>query len=306
MANTETSLTVGGEPDNRPRGCDVYQIVTDRIVELLEKGTVPWHKPWASDDRLPMNLVSGKQYRGINVFLLHVAGYGSPYWLTFNQINARGGHVRKGEKSSIAVFYKTWEIDDKETGEKKQIPVLRYYRVFNVEQCEGIDYPKPEQRTSDFNPIDECERIVAGMPNPPTITHNETRAFYRRSDDRVNLPPRESFDCEPEYYSTAFHELAHATGHESRLNRVSKDDQHAFGSGSYAREELVAEMSASFLCGSARIENRTLDNSAAYIAAWLERLKSDRKLVVQAASAAHRAADWILGRLPSDHVSSAA
>lgn len=293
----EQQLTASAEPESA-RGCDVYQIVTNRIIELLEQGTVPWHKPWTSDDRLPINLISGKAYRGINTFLLHVAGYGSPYWLTFNQAKARGGNIRKGEKSSIAVFYKTWEVKDKATGETKRLPVLRYYRVFNVTQCENIEYPKLETRALAFNPIEACERIVSNMPNPPALTHIEARAYYQRIADKVNLPPRESFDSEPEYYSTAFHELTHATGHESRLNRLSKDNkEHAFGSGSYGKEELIAEMGSSFLCGHAGIENRTLDNSAAYIAGWLQKLKDDRKLVIQAASSAHKAADYILGKL---------
>jgi antirestriction protein ArdC len=287
MSNTQQA--------ERREGCDVYQIITDRIINLLEQGTVPWHKAWSSDDRLPMNLCSGKPYRGINVFLLHVTGYGSPYWLTLKQANERGGHIRKGEKSSIAVFWKQYEIQDKETGEKRTVPVLRFYRVFNVEQCEGIDYPKPEPRTLNFNPIEGCERIVSDMPNPPTIQHVEARAYYRRATDTVNLPARESFDNEAEYYSTAFHELTHATGHETRLGRLQKSESN-FGAGSYAKEELIAEMGAAFLCGTAGIENKTIDNSAAYIAGWLERLKNDRKLVVQSASAAHKAADYILGK----------
>jgi antirestriction protein ArdC len=279
----------------RRGGCDVYQIVTDRIIQLLEQGTVPWHKAWSSDDRLPMNLCSGKPYRGVNVFLLHVAGYGLPHWLTLKQANERGGRIRPGEKSSIAVFWKSYELEDKNTGEKKTVPVLRYYRVFNVEQCEGIDYPKSEPRMLSFNPIEACERLVSGMPNPPKIQHIEARAYYRRATDTVNLPPRESFENEPEYYSTAFHELTHATGHESRLGRMQKGESN-FGTGSYAKEELIAEMGAAFLCWTAGIENKTIDNSAAYIAGWPERLKNNRKLVVQAASAAHKAADYILGK----------
>jgi len=205
------------------------------------------------------------------------------------------GRIRAGEKSSIAVFWKQYEVEDKETGEKKTVPILRYYCVFNVEQCESIDYPKPEPRTPNFNPIEACERIVSEMPNPPTMQHLEARAFYRRASDMVNLPARESFDNEPEYYSTAFHELTHATGHETRLGRMQHSESN-FATGSYAKEELIAEMGAAFLCGRAGIENKTIDNSAAYVAGWLERLKNDRKLVVQAASAAHKAADYILGK----------
>src|SRR5262249_48679820 len=159
MTNTDTTRN-----DNDLRGqngSDVYQIVTDRVISLLEAGTVPWRKPWASDDRWPMNLVSRKPYHGINVFLLHAAGFGSPYWLTLKQANKRGGRIRANEKSSIAVFWTLYETTDKKTGEKETVPLIRSYRVFNVEQCEGINYPKPKPRTGEFNPIEAAERIVA-------------------------------------------------------------------------------------------------------------------------------------------------
>ncbi len=273
---------------------DVYQIVTDRVITLLEQGTVPWHKSWSGGDEFPRNLISGKAYRGINVWLLGCAGYASPYWLSYKQAQDKGGQVRKGEKSSLAVFWKQLKVEDKATKEEKTVRLLRYYRVFNVEQCDGIEYQKPEVKTPDFNPISECERIVSEMPNAPTIEHKEARAWYSRKLDKVNLPARETFDGEPEYYSTLFHELAHSTGHESRLGRL-QDENSAFGSSVYAKEELIAEMSAAYLCATGGIVNRTIDNSAAYIASWLKRLKDDRKLVVQAAGAAHRASDYILG-----------
>jgi antirestriction protein ArdC len=302
--NTKTQTKAEATNETRK---DVYSIVTDKILAELERGVVPWRKPWASDERFPMNLASGKEYRGINLILLHFAGYASPYWLTFNQINERGGRIRKGEKSTLVTFFKTY-LKDKATGKSikgkpenpencDSIRVLRYYLVWNVEQCEGIDYPKPEQRSIDFNPIAEAESIIAAMPKLPVITHNESRAYYRTTTDTVNLPKHETFENPQEYYSTAFHELTHATGHASRLNRFSKDEtSHAFGSGSYAREELIAELGASFLSARAGILHRTLDNSAAYISSWIKRLKDDRKLIVQAASKANRAADYILGK----------
>lgn len=280
-------------PESREK-FDVYQIVTDRIIELLEAGTVPWNKPWKGNDQFPMNLVSKKLYRGVNIWMLHCAGFGSPYWVSYKQARDLGGFVKAGEKSSIAVFWKRFETKDKTTGEKKFIPLLRYYRVFNVEQCDGLNYPKPEgQAPLAFNPIETCESIVAGMPNPPTIRHGEARAYYRPAADVVNMPAKEIFDAETSYYATLLHELAHATGHESRLNRKLEENE-GFGSSKYAKEELIAEMASSFLCGKAGIVNSIIDNSAAYIANWLQVLKNDRKLVVQAAGAAHRAADHIL------------
>ena len=275
----------------------VYQIVTDRIVSLLESGTVPWRKPWAGPANEPKNLQSGKAYRGINVFLLSAVGFGSPYWLTFKQASARGGHVRKGEHGSLVVFYKDWDTGKRDDdGRPVVLPVLRYYRVWNVEQCDGVEYPSIDVPTLDFRPIDRCERVVADMPRAPKIVQGEARAWYQPTADVVNMPQPELFRSVEEYYSTLFHELTHSTGHKSRLDRPGVAQVQPFGSAVYSREELIAECGAAFLCGHCSIEAATLDNSAAYIAGWLAKLRSDRKLVVQAASQAQRAADWILDR----------
>jgi len=273
---------------------DVYQIVTDRIIGMLEDGVVPWNKPWATGSDAPMNLVSKKAYRGVNVWLLSCAGFSSPYWVSYKQATELGGQVRKGEKSTPVVYWKMFETIDKDTKEKKVIPMLRYYNVFNVSQCDGLNIPVTDEPQITFNPIEEAEKIVANMQKKPVITHSEQSAYYRRDSDIVNMPQKETFKGEAEYYSTLFHELTHATGHESRLGRfqnvVSK-----FGDTNYAKEELVAEMGASYLCGVAGIVDRTIDNSAAYIASWLKRLKDDKKLVVSAAGKAHAACDYILG-----------
>jgi antirestriction protein ArdC len=290
---------------------NVYDIVTQKMIERLEAGTVPWRKPWASDGRPPMNLVSGKAYTGVNSWLLNVAGYGSPYWLTINQANERGATLRDGERYSIAVFTKQWTPKEPrigapvdKDGKPKALRVLRYYRVYNAEQFTGLDYPRPQARALDFNPIEACETIVASMPAPPTLQHVEARAYYQRRNDLVNIPPRESFEAEPEYYSTLFHELVHSTGHETRLARAQEATSKM--DGAYAREELVAELGGAYLCNHAGIAHRTLANSAAYCASWIARLKGDSKLIVQAASRASKAANWILGELPDDkgHVES--
>lgn len=277
----------------------VYDIITERVLGLLQQGKVPWHKPWVSrGSSFPKNLHSGKAYQGLNIFLLHAAEFASPYWLTFNQALERGGCVRKGEKAMPVVFWKWLEPDahQKAAGQKR-IPMLRYYSVFNVEQCDGIEYPKPEVKTFEFTPIEQAERIVAGMPKAPVIKIGGDKAFYRPSTDLVGMPPHDRFERPEGFYDTLFHELTHATGHESRLNRkgvADKGEHSQFGSDPYAREELVAEMGAAFLCGTCGIVDRTIDNSAAYIGSWLERLKSDSKLVVTAAAQAQRAADYIL------------
>ena len=274
----------------------VYEIVTQRILESLENGEIPWHKPWkaAWNVRMPHNLVSKKAYRGINVFLLAFAPFDSPYWLTFNQCRKLGGKVKKGEKSRLVVFWKVYdkEVETDDGSEMQKRFVLRYYNVFNTEQCEDLDLSKVQNDTDqiDFNPIEECEEIVNNMPNLPTIRHQGSSAYYRRSEDLVNMPPKNSFDSEENYYNTKFHELAHSTQHESRLNRPDEED-HA-----YSKEELVAEMTAAMLCGMAGIETKVIDNSAAYIQHWSKAFKDNVKLVVEAAQKAQKAADYILNK----------
>lgn len=282
---------------------DLYQEVTDRIVEMLEQGVAPWRSPimGAGTAGHPRNLITGKPYRGVNVFLLAFTawsqGYGSACWLTFNQAKAKGGMVRKGEKSTMIVFWKQYETEDRETGEAKTVPVLRYYRVFNAEQCDGIEIPDASTFESmEFAPLDVCEQIVAGYPNAPTIEHGGTRAFYRPSTDTVRMPEPERFTAGEEYYATLFHELAHSTGHSSRLDRGLDIEPACFGSPDYCREELIAEMAACFLSAEAGIAPATLPNAAAYLQGWLIRLKQDKKLVIQAAGAGQKAADWILAR----------
>ncbi len=278
---------------------DAYQMITDRVIALLEQGNIPWQKPWQSGDLMPRNLISKREYRGVNVFLLHAMSYESPFWLTFNQAKELGGNVKRGEKACPVVFWK-W-LDVVEEGEAKRVPFLRYYSVFNVSQCEGISQdkiPSPSGSTREHSPIAEAERIVDAMPKRPVIKPGLDRAYYSPSGDFVGMPAPESFRSAEDFHSVLFHELTHATGHESRLNRkgVSGTDGEwsAFGSTPYAKEELVAEMGAAFLCGQAGIVERTLNNSAAYVASWLERLKDDRKLVVHAAAQAQKAADFIL------------
>ena len=236
-----------------PTRKDVYDIITSRIVELLDKGVVPWRQTWRGGRAgKPKNLASGKDYRGVNTFLLHcasiAAGYESPYWLTFKQAQERGGHVKQGEHGMPVVFW-NWvekEKTDSQTGATttEEIPFLRYYTVFNVEQCEDIDYPKPDTQSNplDFKPIAECDAVVAGFTDKPTIEHDgHGRAFYRPSSDTVHLPDKGRFDSEQAYYATLFHELTHSTGHESRLGRQI-EKQAAFGSLDYGKEELIAEM----------------------------------------------------------------
>jgi antirestriction protein ArdC len=271
----------------------VYEIVTEKIIAALESGTVPWHKPWKAG--IARNAVTNRPYSGINALLLGLSPYSDPRWLTYKQAEAKGGHVRKGEKSTLVIFWKqntiTQENDDGELTEK-QLPMLRYYLVWNVEQCDGLDLPPLETKQIDV--IAQAEAIVASMPQPPQINFDGgAKAYYRPDNDSVHLPGRNSFDSSEEYYSTLFHELTHSTGHETRLNRPTFTEVVPFGSETYSKEELVAEFGAAFLCAHSGIEN-TINNSAAYIKGWLKKLQSDPKLAILAASQGQKAATYIL------------
>ena len=296
---------------------DIYETVTDRILDALDKGTVPWRNPIkGSGPQGPLrNLVSQKAYRGINVFLLAMSqwakGYESSQWLTFKQAKAKQAQVRKGEKSSLVVFWK--KLDPKPDANKrpgeissddlKERFVLRYYNVFNAEQCDGLDLGdlavgKDDIPGVEHEPIDAAERIVAGYApggNGPRIEQRGGRASYSPVNDLVQIPGAERFATPESYYATLFHELAHSTGHSSRLDRGLDTKLAPFGSADYSKEELVAEMGAAFLAAAAGISPPTLDQSAAYIDGWRKKLKGDKKLVIQAAGAGQRAADHILG-----------
>jgi len=258
---------------------DIYAIVTDKIINLLECGVVPWRRPWTSAG-LPRNLVSKKPYRGINHFLLSASKYVSPFWLTMRQANELGGHIRKGEESTVVVFWKvedarqsTENLDNKETdGKTRRRFLLRYYRVFNLEQCElpqAVLDKLPKVETQEHDPIEAAERIIAGMPNPPEIQYAGSKAFYSPIADRITLPPRELFTSAEEFYATALHETVHSSGSQKRLAREGICEATPFGSAVYSKEELCAEMGAAFLCAEAGISNAVIDNQAAYVAGWL-------------------------------------
>jgi len=289
---------------------DVYTRITQRIIDQLEEGTVPWQKPWRIS--LPKNFVSKKTYRGINLLMLAFAGYSSSCWATFKQIKRAGGSVNKGEKATPVVYWnwvpskRSRNVEDKKEpsaaneepkghSAEVHVPFLRYYHVFNLEQTSGIDLPEEEQET-EFEPIKACEKLVSGMPDQPPINFDGGgRAFYRPITDSVHLPRPSSFKSAEEYYSCLFHELIHSTGHKTRLARDGVVGNNHFGTEKYSKEELVAEIGASFLSGMSGIEKATIDNSASYISGWLKALKDDRKLVVVAAAQSQKAVDYIKG-----------
>lgn len=286
-------------------GSKAYEVVTERVVELLEKGTVPWRQPWRGRDGAPRNALSKRDYRGGNAFLLGCLNYDDPRFVTFKQALELGGHVRKGERGWPVVYVQPADKDKQaESGGKRGHFLMRYSTVFNVGQCEALEKLEPWARADDrhdHDPIEAADAIARGYApgdgtTGPEIASGRAMACYVPVADRVEMPAPHRFGQAEEYYSTLFHELAHSTGHAKRLARQGITDQAAFASHSYSREELVAEVTACFLCSEAGIAAATLDNSASYIGHWVKVLRGNPKLVLEAASAAQKAADMVLGR----------
>jgi len=278
---------------------DIYQDITDRFIEQLKKGTVPWQKPWISCVR---NVVSRKPYRGINAFTLGMTDRTSPFWLTFKQALDLGGHVKKGEKSLPVIYYKILDKRDgtgnpviREDGRPARIPFVRWADVFNLDQTEGIKAPRIEVGQSLAQPLEKAATIVENAKLCP-IHHAGFAAIYSPKEDEIRLPAPTTFRSMEDYYQTLFHEMTHATGHESRLNREGITQPIKFGSERYSKEELVAELGAAFLANEAGTLNQVqFDNSAAYLASWVQKFENDPKMIISAASLAQRSADYVLG-----------
>jgi antirestriction protein ArdC len=282
----------------------VIEIVTDSIIEQLEKGVVPWERPWVGG--MPPTRVSCmKPYRGLNSIILSMTAidkeYPTNYWGSYKQWQQKKCPVRKGEKSTIVVFWKFFNTEvkvDERTGEEKVIdrpPLCRYYRVFNYAQTEmTLDDLEPQEAPDVVQVQQQAQDIIDNMPNPPAMKHVGSRAFYKPSADSVTLPPMKNFKSTEGYYSTAYHELAHATGHPTRCARFTPGvDVGMFGSKTYSKEELVAEITAATLCNMAGLDPAILKNQAAYIASWLSVLKDDRQFLVSAASQAQKAVEYM-------------
>lgn len=285
----------------------VYQLVTDRIIAELKKGNIPWKKPWTGIRSGAYSRSTGKPYSILNQMLLMKPGE----YLTYKQAQAAGGTIKKGEKSQIVVFWKPLEVtkeNDDGSSTKEMIPILKYYNVFHIDQCEGV---KPRFAQEDFrpvNPITEAEAVLSGYSERSgCIIRNERqdRAFYRPSSDCIVLPLHEQFPQIAEYYSTAFHEVTHSTGHASRLNRLNTSA--FFGSEDYSKEELIAEMGAAIMMNELGVETPdTFRNSAGYIQGWLKALKDDSRLIVSAAGKAEKAVRFILNLEDEQTASNAA
>ena len=269
---------------------NVYERITKQIIEQLKNGCVPWQKPWHVTS--PKNLLTGKAYRGINLLMLAFTDYECEYWATFQQIKKAGGTVQKGEHGTTIVYTNWFETEDEKTGDKKELPFLKQFTVFNLEQTNGIEIPKPTKTPQ--SKLERCEQILKTMPNQPEIKNDGgNAAYYRPTTDTIHLPPWSSFSSAEEYYSTLYHELIHATGHQSRLARPGIMEIDHFGSEKYSHEELIAEIGNAFLCGKTGIEKHTLENSTAYINGWLKKLQNNKRLIVIAAAQAQKAVDHI-------------
>ena len=296
--------------DTKQSGSDkIKQMITDRLIEGLKKALetgecAPWNMPWNSKTGgIPANFKSKKGYRGINRIILAMQRYESPTWLTYKQAQEKGGTVKKGEKATPVIFWQ-WlykdangkTVKDRKLAVKK-IPMLRYYSVFNIAQCEGIEDTWKAPVDADHEPIKEAQAMVEAMPNAPKIEHKEAQAYYRPSTDTVNMPRLGLFDSAESYHSTLFHELIHSTGHKTRLDREGITSATAmFGSEEYSKEELVAEMGAAMLCGICGLDNvKTEQNTISYLKSWIGRLKDDPSLAITAGGQAQKAVDYIEG-----------
>lgn len=280
---------------------EVYEIVTQNIIDRMDAGHIPWQRPWNGEIGLPRN-VAGRSYRGINVWILGAAGYQSPIWLTFNQARNLGGNVKRGEKATPIVFWKMLGRDVERpdgTLEPKLFPMMRYYSVFNLEQTENTGIKADTSSPfAEIKPLEHCEAIVHGYRDKPRIVeqiHSDRPPCYSPSLDLIDMPLRSQFNSIEQFYTALFHEMGHSTGHESRLYRATLT-KYACDNGSQNQEELVAEFCSGYLSATAGIMSDALtENKAAYIQSWLKTIKEDRKMLVIAAAQAQKACDYILG-----------
>lgn len=276
---------------------DVYQLITDRIIDKLDQGVIPWQKPW-TPSTIPKNLVSKKAYTGINLLLLACMGFDRNYFLTWNQVKNLGGKVKKGESSIPVIFWKWSEVVDEESGELKKTSMVRYYSVFNIDQCENMpdSVNDLEAGNDDVEESISAETIIKEMENKPKIEHKASKAFYAPKEDYINMPQKRRFKDTESYYATLFHELVHSTGHESRLNRKEIVELATNDHEMYSKEELVAEIGSCFLKSIAGIGQDHFDNNVAYINSWLKSLKDDKRMIIFASAQAQKAVNYILNR----------
>ena len=279
----------------------IYENITHRILNQLAAGQIPWRKTWKTG--LPKSLGTGREYRGVNILVLGGAAYTSRYWLTFREAQRHGGHVRKGERATPVVYWK-WHTPEElakraaQTGKDHLAPCVPFVSaVFNLEQVEGVARPEDDLRPRSEDRLQIADQMLDVMPDKPDIVHSLTaQPAYSPSLDRITLPHLSQFESGDEYYATLFHELVHSTGAPRRLNRFAEAEGDRVEK--YSFEELVAEFGAAFLCGFAGIQNADTDAlQASYIEGWARVFRQDSRVLVRAASAAQRAADYIRGKV---------
>lgn len=285
-------------------GIDVYGMVTDRIIGMLEQGIIPWHRPWTGAGRWAVKRTTGEPYSLLNQLLLGKPGE----YLTFLQCKKEGGHIKKGAKAKVVVFWKMLDkpmlhedrspmLDAEGRQMYGQIPFLQYSNVFHIDDCEGLEPESYTDERREFNPIEKAEAVIADYVKRSGIGffHEEQgQAYYSPAADKVVLPLKEQFTSEAGYYDTAFHELTHSTGHKTRLNRFGNSVM-AFRNETYSKEELVAELGSAAILHLLGIENEdTIRNNAAYIQNWIRALKNDKRLIVSAAGKADKAVSLIM------------
>ena len=277
---------------------DIYEIITARFIDQLKKGTVPWQKPWMG----VQNIVSKKPYRGINSLILGGSDFQSPYWLTFKQAHDLGGNIKKGEKATPVIYYKLFEKRDDHgnlvlgsNGRPTRIPFIRWSNAFNLDQTEGIEPPAQTATQEVVQPLDKAAKIVQEAKICP-IYHTGFAAVYSPGEDVIRMPAQKTFRSPESYYQTLFHEMTHSTGHASRLDREGVTLPIKFGSERYSKEELIAELGASYLSNEAGIVNEVqFESSAAYLGSWIEKFENDPKMIFTASSQAQTSTDFILG-----------
>ncbi len=289
---------------------DYYQIVTERVIALLEQGVPPWRKTWGTYG-LARNYASGHIYKGINMLMLNfVAPYDIPLYMSKKQIIDKGGHIKKGSKAEWVYFYGDYykdldgntvssdQVDSRtKAGEElKHIRFLKARPVYNVSCVEGIEIEVPTMPIRDNKSIDECENFLRSLnPKPDYYETDTDKAYYSKAKDHVRIPEMKYFDASEEFYCTLFHEIIHWTGHLSRLNRSGiTSDEAAFGTAIYSEEELIAEMGAAYLCAITGIDREAvIENSASYIQGWTKRLRKDKNLIFRVAAKAQQAIDFL-------------
>ncbi len=271
---------------------DIYAEITSRVLATLESGEIPWEKPWVGNDAC-VGHKTGKPYSLLNQLLLGKPGE----YLTFLQAQAEGGRIKPGEKSRLVVFWKMQEELVKDTGEIKQKPCLRFYRVFHLDQTEGIEAKYDARLSAHAETDSTAEAMATGYMSRSGVdlmTGSGSMSAYSPADDLVIMPARELFHTTAGYYSTLFHELAHSTGSPLRLGRF--DGHERFGNAEYSKEELIAELAAAMLMHNIGMEtDRSFRNSAAYLQGWLHALRNDKRMIVFASGKAEAAARLILG-----------